>query len=116
MKINNGDTNRPTEILQKGIKYLTNSLALFKIVFMTDILKARYTVTDMIVIFEMIIYTCRINRLIIVLCAKIYRVFHDSFWLLLFSSLAIENVGEVPKGKDLANQFTFRDFPELSIL
>ena len=44
MKINNGDTNRPTEILQKGIKYLTNSLALFKIVFTTDILKALYTV------------------------------------------------------------------------
>ena len=51
MKINNGDTNRPTEILQKGIKYLTNSLALFKIVLTTDILKARYTVTDMTVIF-----------------------------------------------------------------
>ena len=69
MKINNGDSNRPTEILQKGIKYLTNSLALFKIVFTTDILKARYTVTDMIVIFEMIIYTCRINRLLLLFCA-----------------------------------------------
>ena len=80
MKINNGDTNRPTEILQKGIKYLTNSLALLKIVFTTDILKKLgIPFIDMIVIFQMFIYTCRINRLIIVLCAKIYRVFHDSF-------------------------------------
>ena len=70
----------------------------------------------MIVIFQIIIYTCRMNRLTIILCTKIYRVFHDSFWLLLFSSLAIENVGEVPKGKDVANRFTFRDFLELSIL
>ena len=44
MKINNGDSNRPTDILQEGIKYLTNSLALFKIMFATDILKTRYTV------------------------------------------------------------------------
>ena len=33
-----------------------------------------------------------------------------------FCFLAIEIVGEVPKGKDLANQFKFCDFPRLPIL